>query len=346
MLSIEVCVQPDLQPAVSHAVDRALVDAVRRRAGTGVLRAYTMADPTVALGRYHLAPTAASALTIGIHRRQSGGRVAPLGPGFATLALTLPHRSALVASEPLALRPEQALNRCVRGVLAALRGLGVDAYYAGRDVLTVAGRLLGVVSLESEADGVSIFEAVLALDGDWSALPAWVDAVDPTGLIAAERVTADQVTALARHATQAPSLAELAHCLGGAYAQEFGVAVAESTVARGETGADTSRSFDAWLAERRPRPELDRHAVTWGQLGIVEAYLRCDGDGAIADVMLAGDFIADSPAIAELEVRLRGCPLQVAAIDAVVRTLFADPRHFLLGIGPLGVVAETIAGAR
>ena len=78
------------------------------------------------------------------------------------LSLTLPHRSALVATEPLALRAEQALNRCVRALLAALRGLGVDAFYPGRDRITLGGRTLGVVALESDARGATLFEAVLA----------------------------------------------------------------------------------------------------------------------------------------------------------------------------------------
>jgi hypothetical protein len=43
----------------------------------------------------------------------------PWGDGFVGLSLVLPHRSALAAADPLALAPEQVMNRCVRGVLRA-----------------------------------------------------------------------------------------------------------------------------------------------------------------------------------------------------------------------------------
>jgi len=61
--------------------------------------------------------------------------------------------------------------------------------------------------------------------------------------------------------------------------------------------------------------------------------------------MLAGDFIANSPAIERLERALRGCPAEPAAVEAVVGAVFAEPENFILGVGPVGTVAETVARA-
>ena len=150
-------------------------------------------------------------------------------------------------------------------------------------------------------------------------------------MIAAEVLAADQVTTLAAHAP-APGLDDLANFVGSACAQQFGVELVngvdlpESAAAAGSAGQ--------WLAARHLRPQLDRRGIAWGQLGVLEVYLSLLG-GAIADVLFAGDFIADSASIERLEQRLRGCRFERAAISAVVDAVYADPRSFLLGVGPL-----------
>jgi hypothetical protein len=63
---------------------------------------------------------------------------------------------------------------------------------------------------------------------------------------------------------------------------------------------------------------------------------------SLKEVCLAGDIIANSPGIASLEYRLRLCPAERGAIARVVDTVFSDPAHYLLGVGPLRVVADTI----
>ena len=331
MLTVEVLAQRDLDPAASQVLDMHWLELAPRDHRRARLRIYTLAGEVVSLGRYHLAPVADAAAGVAVHRRRGGGRVVPLGPGFAALSLTLPHRSALVAEEPLALRPEQALNRCTRALLGGLRALGVDAFYPGRDRITVDRRLLGVVSLETDAQGTAMFEAVVALDGDWLSLPERLAKVDGEGRIAAAVLSADEVTTLAACGVTA-TVEELTHCVAGSYAEQFGLELTAGTAP--PVPPDTVERAAVWIASRRLRPGLDRHAVAWGQLGVIEVHLAVDGD-AIADVLLCGDFIADSPAIDQLELRLRGCALTRAAIGSVVDAVYAEPRSFLLGVGPL-----------
>jgi lipoate-protein ligase A len=341
MLTVEVIVQPDLHPVRSQALDLELLNLAAQHGERAWLRVYSLAGDAVSLGRYHVAPTGDPHGRIAVHRRLGGGRVVPLGPGFTVLSLTLPHRSALLASEPLALRPEQALNRWVRALLAGLRGLGVDAFYPGRDRITVGRRVLGSVSLESDAQGATAFEVVLAMDGDWLCLPERVAVVDRDGVLAAEVLSAADVTNVASHA-RAPILAELAHCVAGSLAQQFGVELAAG--AEPVPRADSAERAAAWVASRRLRPELDRHGIAWGQLGVVEVHLAMRAS-AIADVLLAGDFIADSASIAQLEQRLRGCPLDAVPLAAAVDAVYADPHAFLLGIGAPRTIVDTILSA-
>jgi Bacterial lipoate protein ligase C-terminus len=332
MRAVEVFAQSDLDPAVSQAQDWQLLAAAAEQAACARLRVYRLAGDVLSLGRYHLAPTADAEGRVRVHRRLGGGRVLPL---------ILPHRSALVADDPLALRPEQALNRCVRALLGGLRELGVEAFYPGRDRITVDGRMLGIVSLECDRRGATAFEATLAIDDDWPCLPTLVAAVDREHVVAAEIPTPEQVTSLSAHGAS-PTADTLAECMAGSLARQFGL---EPTAASAPTiPADAAAHTAAWIASRRRIPALGRHAVEWGQLGIFEVYLATR-DGAVDDVLLAGDFIADSPSIAQLERRLRGCMLDRAAIGKVVDEVYADPRSFLLGVGSLRVVADTIARA-
>jgi Bacterial lipoate protein ligase C-terminus len=341
MLTVEVFAQRDLDPAASHAVDIETLDRAPHDLRRACLRVYSLAGDVLSLGRYHIAPAGDPDGGVRLHRRMGGGRVLPLGPGFAVLSFVLPHKSALVAEEPLALRPEQVLNRCVRGLIGGLRGLGVDAFYPGRDRITVDRQLLGLVSLEVNVRGAAMFEAVLALDGDWLCLPRMIEAVDRTGVIAVEDLAAAQVTSLAALGAP-PALDELARRLAGAYAEQFGVALTSGVAP--STPSDAEQRAGEWIAVRRVTPELRRHAVTWGQLGIIEVYLAAR-DAAIADLLLAGDFIGDSYSLERLEQRLRGCALDRAAIAAVVESIYADPRSFLLGIGPLDTLVDTIVRA-
>ena len=62
----------------------------------------------------------------------------------------------------------------------------------------------------------------------------------------------------------------------------------------------------------------------------------------IADLALAGDFIANSPAIEQLERELRGCRAERRMLDDVVTRVFARPENFILGVGPLETIAATI----
>jgi hypothetical protein len=342
MLRLEVATQVGLTPALSHFLDCELLDRAAAQPGRAWLRVYDLAGDVLSFGRYHLVPADAADEPVQLHRRLGGGRVMPLGAGFALLSLTLPHRSALVSDEPLALRAEQALNRCVRGLLGGLRRLGVQAFYPGRDCITVGGRTLALVSLESDARGATVFEAAVAIDGDWQRLAALVTAVDRDGVVSAQLFAPDAVTTLAAHGAT-PTLTMLADAIGGAYMQEFDLIGA--TAAEQPAPKHAEERARAWLASRRPPTALDRHAIEWGQLGVFEVYLAAR-DGVIVDALLGGDFIANSASVTELEEQLRGCRLERTAIAAIVDAVYADRRNFLLGVGPLAAVVETILGAR
>jgi len=327
---LTLVVQPGISPAASVGADAA---ALAARAST--LRVYEFTGDVLSLGRYHLLPSASAGARVSLHRRHSGGRAMAFGEGFVGLALTLPHRSALVSAEPLALAPEQVMNRCVRGVLEALKAAGVAAFYPGRDFITVDRRPLGLVTFEVGPTGALLFETILANRRDFGLLPALLDHVDRDGVVGAEMLTAEGTTSLGRLGA-ALSLDDLATIVRCAYEQLFGLAFESA-----EVPAPAPVEEDRWLRQRSVRPELDRRGTTRTQLGDLEARFALDG-ATIADIMLAGAFIANSPAITALERELSGCAAARPAIDEVVRRVFGRPENFILGIGPLETIGETV----
>ena len=346
MRALDVLSQGEVHPDVGHACDVALQERAPRYADRLTLRGYRLAGEVLSLGRYHLAPDGDRGGRVRLHRRLGGGRVLALGPEFAVVSLVMPHRSALVGDDPLALQPAQVLNRCVRGVLGGLRALGVEAFYPGRDRLTMARRTVGMVSLDVAASQATVFEAILAVENGWASHADRLSAADPTGVTATALLPADEVATLAEAVPAVPSLDELVHVIASAFAAQFGLSPqpAEAVPIPADAGARAA----AWVGWRRPRPDLDRHGVAWTQLGVVDVYLRMHAD-AVDEVLLAGDFIADAPGIELLQDRLRGCPATEAALRRRFEDVYGDPRHFLLGVGSGELLVDAIlraAGAR
>jgi lipoate-protein ligase A len=353
MPTLDFIVQPRIAPDVSVASDSHFLHVVGRpsRTRAGVLRVYDFAGDVLSLGRYHLAPDgAAAAGGPTVHRRLSGGRVMPFGDGFVGLTLALPHRSALFSDDPLALAPNQIMNRYVRGILAACKLENVPAFYPGRDFITVDRRILALVSFEVDHNGALLFEAIIANRRDFSVLPELLDQVDRSGVIKAEMLTADSTTCLAEALGTALSTEEVAAMLRRGFASQFDLTLephALSPLEQQAIEATVAHDFhtDRWVRQRHIRPDLDRHAFTRVQLGLFEAYFSLEQDRFIKDIMFAGDFIANSPAIEQLEHDLRLCPGEWRAIDAAAAAIFAQPENFILGIGPVRTIAETVTKA-
>jgi len=354
MQAIDFIVEAAVSPAHSLAADRHLMHAVQRASRTrnAVMRVYSFDGDVLALGRYHLAPAGGApadqqADGVRLHRRQTGGRALPFGDGFVGLSLVLPHRSALYSSDPSALAPYQVMNRYVRGVLEGYKSVGVPAFYPGRDFITVDGRVLGLVSFETDEHGALLFEAMLANTRDFSLLPKFLEAVDPAGAVKAEMLTPEATTCLSRELGGPLSLRDVAEVLQRGYAKQFPLAFephSYSTLEWQAIEVIAAREFrhDGWLRQRQSRTDLDHAATAWVQLGVFEAHYSLEQDRFIKELVFSGDFIANSPAVARLERDLRLCPAEWRAIDGVASAIFSQPENFMLGIGKVRAIADLV----
>ncbi len=343
--SLGYLLQPEVPPSIGVATDRYLLGALGRRARPGVLRVYAFPGDVLAAGRWHLAPVDALDLGEAFVRRLTGGRALALGEGYLGISLLLPHRSALIADDPFALAPFQVPNRYVRGVMRALKQLGLPAFYPGRDLVTVNRRPIAAVSFETDDEGRLLFEAIVAVDRPLSAVAQLLDRWDTAGIIKADLLALEGGTSLREEIGDTPSLDDLGNLVREAFAEQFGVVIAPEPLSPLETQAVTAlaaREHRAWMLERRPRPDLMLSGSSGIQTGVFEANFALEQGRFLKEVCFAGDFIADSPAIASLEYRLRLCPAERGAIARVVDAVFGDPAHYLLGVGPLRVVADTI----
>jgi len=325
------------QSATEHA--RRLLDRARTE-NIGILHVYGLPGDVFSVGRFHRIP-AAPAGGIRLVRRLSGGRSMPSGSGFIGLYLALPHRSALVADEPARLAPEQVLNRAVRGLLAALEGFGAEAYYPGRDVVTVGGRVVAGLTFETRDDGATLVEVVLAVGRSYAEVVHFADRADPGGLIPVEMMLPERATSLVEVLGAPPPMKVVAEAVGRGYAARLGVEVVAAPPA---PTSDPEASDDDWLAAGVLPIGLDRRASTRGVLGVVEVDVRVEA-AHVADVRVSGDVIAPSGTIARIEAALRGAALRSDLLRERVRRVVDGQRDFVLGVANPDVLADLVLEA-
>src|SRR5579871_2058017 len=137
---------PALRPAQLLAVQTHLLEAA---AGGGpVLLLFQLTDNIISLGRYHIYGGPQARGGISAYRRLTGGRIITGGRGWTGCSIVSPSRTAPLSERDARLRPEQVMNRYVRGAIAAIRDLGADCFYPGRDAITCNGRELALCTFE------------------------------------------------------------------------------------------------------------------------------------------------------------------------------------------------------
>lgn len=273
--------QRDVAPSIGVATDRYLLGTLGRRARPGVLRVYAFPGDVLAAGRWHMAPAGAADLGEAFVRRLTGGRALALGEGYLGISLLLPHRSALLAEDPFALAAFQVPNRYVRGLMRALKQLGLPAFYPGRDLVTVNRRPIAAVSFETDEEGRLLFEAIVAIDRPLSAVAQLLDRWDTTGSIKADLLALEGGTSLREEIGETPAIDELGTLVREAFAEQFGVAIADEPLSALETQAVTAlaaREGRSWSTLRQPRPDLPFTGTSGIQTGCSRRISRSSRD--------------------------------------------------------------------
>lgn len=321
-------------PAAQTRREQALLEGAAL--GEMHLHVSTLHGAVLGLGAFHQAPRPSDA-AVAPWRRRTGGCAVACGTGFVIVTLALPHRAALVADAPAALRPEQVMNRCVRGILAWLRGIGVDALYPGLDTVTVARRPLATLGFAETRDGPTLFQAVLAIDGSFADTALLLDRLDPDGRVPMRLVAHDDVTSLAalgRAPHGGADVAVLARDLAAAYAATFAEAIDEIDEIDPAVTALLETADAAGGTAQLPPPELPAAPVVeHGSLGQVQA-AACVAGGRVTAFALSGDFLAPAWAVDELCTTIEGGPATADAVCGAADAIFDGNRGYLLGLVP------------
>lgn len=325
------------EPTRGAVLARALLESART-SQRALLVAYALPGDVLVLGRYHVVPPAREAAEVEITRRLCGGRAALLGRGFVGLALALPHRNALVAPAAPPLGPAQILNRNVRGLLGALEGLGVRAYYPGRDLITVDGRVIASLGFEVCPDGAVLIEMALAVGRSFADRSRFADVADPAGVVPMDVLLPDQGSCVAELTGRTPSLEAIVGALSTGYADRMGVEVARCEPLAMPPVDPT------WLVQGRLSPRLDRHATMRAMLGVIEVHVACDG-AVITDLRVCGDLIAPASTVATIEAALRGAPVDRDGLRQRVADAVARDGGFILGLQTVESIGDLVAEA-
>lgn len=316
----------------------------------GRARIWRRPAPGLLLGRFHRVDASSLATTqadgdSGLSRRLSGGRVIPVGPGVVCLTMAAP---VVNWFDPMssALRPEQVLNRALRPLLAMFREDGLDAFYPGRDLLTVAGRPLAHASFTVMRDGVAVVEMQVSETAPWSNLPDLLDRYDPEGVAGVERDGfRDGISVEGAHGhprRDAEWATRFARCAAASFGCDAEVGNAapppsEHSPASGEAAELTmasQRAAQDFLAQPATPPPDFLSAAAVSMLGMVECSGRMHGD-RLRDLCITGDVLAPFHTLDDLAAACEGQPFRAANIRKALARVMAQPRSFVLGVTDL-----------
>jgi lipoate-protein ligase A len=346
--ALDVILAPALATDDLLGLELHFLDAIATRQTAPVLLIYASPGRFISIGRYHLYCGASERDGINVFRRLTGGRVVGAGQGWLSLALILPTRTALLKDETTHLKPEQIMNRYARGLLTAIRALGIDCFYPGRDAITFEQREIAMCTFETDSAGAMLFEASVAHNRGMEELVHDLERIDPDGALSCRMYDAASATKTVRELARDISFDELADAIALGYQSSLG-----ETRRRELTAIETAQAHrrgralanSNWLITPvAGSPATLKNRIA-SQLGAIEAAVALDSDRTIQAAHLSGDFIANSPAIAELENELRGRPLDLASISQAVTKTFGHNDNYFLGAGELSNLVRLIAGA-
>ncbi|HXW83041.1 MAG TPA: hypothetical protein VEJ86_01415 [Candidatus Binataceae bacterium] len=346
---LDVVTAASLDPWELLGLERHWLETVGARATAPVLLIYSLAGRLISVGRYHLYGGAPEREGIGAMRRLSGGRVLGAGEGWLGIALVLPTRTALLPERDAHIRPEQSMNRYSRGVLGGLRALGIDGFYPGRDAITFKQRELAMCTMEQDASGAMLFEAIVAVNRGMEEVVHDLERLDPPGSLPCPLYTPDSATRLVRELDRDLSFGEVAAALKEGYRELLGeIRDRQLDPAELTHAAHRGRALlsSGWLALSAGPADFNRAARAATQLGAMEAKLSVTGDNKIERALISGDLIANSSGLADFERELVGRPHDLTAVSQAVMRTYGDGRNFILGIGELANLARLITRAQ
>lgn len=291
-----------------------------------------IAEPTgegVALGRFQRPSSVLRFDRIAqerVYRRSSGGKGTFLGEGLMYVGLILPSLHYLV-HEPFS--ADRAVNRYIRPILNALESFRVKAFYYGTDYVILNKKRGGYVSFDVDDRGVVLIEVIIGNARGWTVPSEWRGYPPQT----IERSQSD--TTLQEEINRSLTLDEFADALTGQFIHRYGVDFSSTVQTLTLPGPAKNVSNSRFSGKSSLRETA---------IGFVEAGADVV-EGKIERIKIYGDFIANSPAVTELEEQLQGLVPERQVVQEKVEKVFGLPGNFMIGLRPLSLITEVVLEA-
>lgn len=332
--------------------------ALRGRAQP-TLRLYTYRSHAALVGRFQNVENEidvgfCGAHEIAINRRPTGGGAILMGEGQLGVALAVPSDRGYA-------RPRDLLSKFSRGLAEALRRLGVEGGFAGRNDVEVEGRKVAGLGLYRASGALSpsgargdplrgalLFHASVLVDLDVAFMLRVLRT--PFEKIASKGIetVAARVTTLGRELGRAVSIEEVRREVARGYSHAFGVELSSGDFSgeeRSEIGALEASKYRTpeWIFERGEVPDGAGSARVRTPSGLIDVAVRVAG-ATLKAVSIGGDFFVSERAVSELESSLRWLPSHLDSVRAALAPVYSRWEDELSGV-PLATLTAAIDDA-
>lgn len=346
MGAFDIVVLPRIAPWHLLGLEAHLLDAVGTGETRPILLLYTLTGRMLSIGRFHLYDGTSQRADISAFRRLTGGRIVGAGDGWLNLALILPSRDALLPAHEVRLKPDQVMNRYVRGLLAGLHELGLECFYPGRDAITCEQREIAMCTFETDLRGAMLFEAALAVNRGMEEVVHELERFDPDGQLPCAMYGPDVATKLVRGLDSDVVFLEVADAIARGYSNLLGGGDRRELTPLESAHAERRGAAMEELRWLRLSAEGHLTGRIASQLGTIEARIKTSDGGAVEQISVVGDLIANPPGIAALQSEMVGRRLDLPSVSNAVMKVFGGGDNFVLGIGELSNLVKLLTGAQ
>jgi len=339
----------EVDAAAGLALDEAMLAGYARQADPAwppTLRLYTYRSHCALVGRYqHLEAEvdldACRRTGTGWSRRPTGGGAIVMGAGQLGVAVA--------TRAPAEVNPRALLGRYAEGIVAGLAELGIEATFAGKNDLSVAGRKIAGLGLYLEPGGGLLFHSSVLADLD---VPFMLEVLNiPAAKLGDKAVAAveERITTVSRETGRKVSGADIRAVIATGFAKALGVELRPGTTtpaeqARAEALEKERYADEAWCNESSPQPDATATSVFKTPEGLVRCYLAVHGP-TIKSALFTGDFNTVPEPLARFEASLRWARLEEATLERLASA--ACPDGTGLGVPPSELVKAVLtAGER
>ncbi|HEY4410867.1 MAG TPA: biotin/lipoate A/B protein ligase family protein [Acidimicrobiia bacterium] len=317
-----------VEAAAGLALDEALLAGYARQsdpAWAPTLRLYTYRSHCALVGRYqHLEAEvdldACRRTGTGFSRRPTGGGAIVMGQGQLGVAVA--------TRAPTDVNPRALLGRYAEGIVAGLAELGIEATFAGKNDLSVAGRKIAGLGLYLDPAGGLLFHSSVLADLDIGFMLEVLNI--PAAKLGDKAVAAvaERITTVSRETGRPVGGADIRDVMATGFAKALGIQLEAGPTtpveeARAAELAVERYGSEAWCFEHSPQPDATATSVFKTPEGLVRCYLALHGP-TIKSALFTGDFNTVPEPLARFEASLRWARLEEASLEKLAAAACPD----------------------